>query len=335
MKVARLHSLADIRIHIEPAPRPGNEESLIQVKSVGICGSDLHWFREASIGDAQLDSPMVLGHEFAGVVEGGEQDGCHVAVEPAINCGRCATCVRGHPNLCWNIRFAGHGAQEGALREKLAWPDRFLFPLPESFSADDGAMLEPLGVAIHAVELAGLKPGMSVGVFGCGPIGLLILQVALAFGASDALATDILPHRKRAAAAYGATEAILARGGREREAVWEATGGRGVDIAFEAAGEQDAVDTAVAACARGGSLILAGIPAGDTTSFSASLARRKGLTIKLVRRMKHTYPAAIRMVESGQVDVRSLVSDRFPLERAQEAFECAIHRQGLKVIVHP
>lgn len=334
MKVARLHSRGELRIHNEPVPEPETNEALVRITSVGICGSDLHWFEEGEIGDAKLERALVLGHEFAGIIEGGDRHGQRVAVDPAISCGRCEHCRDGNPNLCWHIRFAGHGADDGALREFLCWPKQFLHRLPSSLSDEDGAMLEPLGVAIHAVDLAGIRTGMSVGVFGCGPIGLLILQVAKAAGATEIIATDRLPHRLQAARSYGATDTYLADRGAEAAAVLESTGGSGVKVAFEAAGEQDAVDTAVAACARGAKVILAGIPSGDSTSFSASHARRKGLTLKLVRRMKHSYGRAIRLVEAGRVDVSSLVTHRFPLEQVQTGFETARRREGLKVVVN-
>jgi L-iditol 2-dehydrogenase len=301
----------------------------LHVKAVGICGSDLHWFSEAAIGDAHLDHPLVLGHEFSGVTEAGVR----VAVDPAIPCGVCEFCQHGHPNLCEGMIFAGHGAQDGALREWMTWPSKHLFPLPDLLTSADGAMLEPLGVAIHAVDLGKLRPGMTVGVFGCGPIGLLIVQLARLSGASKILATDVLPHRVEAAKSFGAHQAFLAEAGQELSQMRAATGGRGVDVAFEVAGEQEAVDTAFAAVVPGGKVILAGIPAEDRTSFSASIARRKGLTIKMVRRMKHTYPRAIELVSRGLVDVRSIVTHRFPLAEAYEAFRVAERREGLKILI--
>lgn len=329
MKALRLHAPGDLRFHNEPAPHPGGNEQLVRIKAVGICGSDLHWVSQAGIGDARLEHPLVLGHEFAGVTESGE----HVAVDPALPCGECDLCQHGHPNLCERMAFAGHAAQDGALRERLAWPMKQLFPLPESLTSADGAMLEPLGVAIHAVDLGKLRPGMSVGVFGCGPIGLLIVQLARLSGASQILATDVLPHRVEAAKSFGALYAYVAEAGHELGELRSATQGRGVDVAFEAAGEQEAVDMAFAAVVPGGKVILAGIPAEDRTLFSASIARRKGLTIKMVRRMKHTYPRAIELVSRGLVDVRSMVTHRFPFEQAAEAFKVARRREGLKIIV--
>jgi len=329
MKSVRLHGTGNLQIHDEPIPVVGQGEKLVRVKSVGVCGSDLHWFSEGEIGDAKLEHPLVLGHEFAGVTE----DGQRVAIDPAIPCGRCEFCEHGNPNLCSSLIFAGHGKTDGGLREWVAWSEKSLFPIPDSISDADGAMLEPLGIAIHAVDLGKLKTGMTVGVFGCGPIGLLIIQMAKLSGAANIIATDKLTHRVEAAKRFGASEAFLVGDDSRLSVIQAAINGREVDVAFEAAGTQDAVDDAFAAVTSGGKVVLAGIPDGDKTSFSASTARRKGLTIKLVRRMKHTYPRAIELVSKGLVDVRSIVTHRFPLEQAREAFQVAQRREGLKILI--
>jgi L-iditol 2-dehydrogenase len=331
MKVLRLFKPGDLRIQDEPLPTPGANEALIRVKAVGVCGSDLRWFAQGGIGDATLDHPLVLGHEFSGETEAGES----VAVDPAIPCGVCELCQRGDSNLCPHVRFAGHSGQDGALREFLSWEKDRLHQLPDSLSESDGVMLEPLGVAIHAVDLAHLQAGMSVGVFGCGPIGLLIIQLARLSGASVVVASELLPHRVDAAKMFGAKHVFQPDPMVPETAILEATGGRGLDVAFEVAGTQGAVDDAFTAVMPGGKVILAGIPGEDCTSFSASVARRKGLTIKLIRRMKNTYPRAIRLVSGGQVDVRSLVTHTFTLEQAAQAFETAERREGLKVIINP
>jgi L-iditol 2-dehydrogenase len=335
MKVLRLHSTGEFLLHDEPIPEFSVNESLIRVTAVGVCGSDLHWFSEGGIGDAGLTRPLVLGHEFAGVIQDGEMKGDRVAVDPLIPCDVCEYCLEGNPNLCVKHHFAGHAEDDGALCEYISWPRSFLHRLPETLSDVDGAMLEPLGVAIHTVDLGKIKPGMTVGVYGCGPIGLLILQVARIAGAVKIIATDHLPHRIDAAREFGATEVVQAASGKENPEVLALTNNRGVDVAFEAAGENGAVETAVETCKPGGRVILCGIPGEDWTGFRASAARRKGLTIKLVRRMKLTYPRAIRLVDHGLVDVRSLVTHRFSMEEYKEAFSIAQKREGLKVIIVP
>jgi L-iditol 2-dehydrogenase len=332
MRVARLHGLRDVRLHEEAKPVPGPGEVLVRVEAVGLCGSDLHWFEEGGIGPSRITRPVVPCHEMAGRTE----DGRLVAIEPAIPCGHCALCLEGHPNLCPTIRFSGQGDDDGSMREWMAWPEHCLFPLPEGLTAADGAMLEPLGVAIHTVDLAHVRPGASVGVFGVGPIGLFCLQVARAAGAARLVATDLAtrPHRLAAARALGA-EAFAAEGAGEAKAIRQAVGGLGLDVAIEAAGVQAAVDAAAEAVRPGGRVVLAGIPSDERTSFKASTARRKGLTLVMVRRMKRTYPRAIALAAAGRVDLRSMVTHRFPLAEATRAFEVASSRGGLKVMVEP
>jgi L-iditol 2-dehydrogenase len=334
MQVARIHGAGDLRLHDEPVPTPGPGEVLVRVTAVGICGSDVHWWQEGGIGGDRVVQPLVLGHECAGVIESGPRRGERVAIDPAQPCGRCEYCEQGNVNLCSNLRFAGHAPQDGAMRSYFAWPAHCLVPLPDTMSDVEGAMLEPLGVGLYAADLGGVKPGASVGVFGCGTIGLSVVQVSRAAGATRVFATDLpgLPHRLEAARAAGAVP-IAADGGREVQAILAATGGRGVDVAFDASGEPAAVEAAVAAAKPGGRAILIGIPCEDRTSFTASTARRKDLTIRVVHRMKHTYPRAIALVAGGRVDVRSQVTHHFPLAGVAEAFAVAQRRAGIKVVL--
>jgi L-iditol 2-dehydrogenase len=331
MRVVRIHAAGDVRVEEEDRPRPAPGETLVRVRSVGLCGSDVHWFAEGGIDERRLVRPFVLGHEFAGVTE----DGRRVAVDPAIACGACAPCLEGHANLCQAIRFAGDGIHDGGLREWVSWPERCLVPLPDSLTEADGAMLEPVGIALHAVDLAHIRAGATVGVFGCGPIGLLLLQVARLSGAR-LFATDLAsrPHRLEAARALGA-EVFAADGGREGGLIRDAAGGGGLDVALEAAGENAAIDAAVEAVRPGARVVIVGIPSEPRISFPAGRARRKGLTLVLSQRMGHVYPRAIRLVASGRVDVRSLVTYRFPLAESRVAFEAAARREGLKVLIEP
>jgi L-iditol 2-dehydrogenase len=337
MKVLRLHGVGDLRLHSEPIPQPAAGEVLLRISAVGICGSDLHWFGEASIGDAQISKPLVLGHEFSAVVEDANSalNGQRVAVDPAIPCQECEFCLGGNPNLCSNLYFAGHGVDDGALCEYQVWPERNLYPLPDSLKDEEGALLEPLGVALHAVELGVIRPGAAVGVFGVGPIGLMIVQLARLAGASEILVTDRLNQRLETALSMGATQGYLVTDEWDEEELWHATSERGVEVAFEVAGENQAVETAINAVKPGGRVILVGIPSQDWTAFTASTARRKGLTIKLSRRMKFTYPRAMQLVEDGLIDVRSLVTHRYPLSEYEQAFQVAGRREGLKVVIAP
>ena len=335
MKALRLYGPGDLRLVDEAPPVPGPGEELVRVTAVGVCGSDLHWYTESGIGDVSLSRPIVLGHEASGVIESGPRRGLRVAIDPAIPCEKCEQCRAGHAHFCLALRFAGYGNTDGTLCEFVAWPSASLIPVPDSLSNADVAMLEPLGVALHAIRLGEIRPGERVGVFGCGPIGLFLIQLARASGATTIVATDVLPHRLAAAREAGATATALVAGGSERAELRAATGGHGVDVAFEAAGVDDSVETCVSLAASGGTVVIVGIPSEDHTTFTASTARRKGLTIKLSRRMNRVYPEAIRLVEAGFADVRSIVTASYPLAEHKDAFAAAAAREGLKVIVSP
>jgi L-iditol 2-dehydrogenase len=316
----------------EPEPTAGPGEELVRVTAVGICGSDLHWWDEAGIGDAVIGRPLVLGHEAAGVIEAGPRRGTRVAIDPAISCGRCRPCLDGYRNLCLNIRFAGHGDQDGAMRELLAWPSDLLHPLPDSVTDTDGALLEPLGVAIHALDLGHVRLGARVAVVGCGPIGLLLIAALRTAGASHIAAFEPLPHRREAALRYGADVCLRPDilPGDLRELV-----GEGADTVFEMAGTADAVTLSMAAARPGGRVVLGGIPSDDRITFEAATARRKGLTIAMVRRMNDVYGRAIALAAAGSFSLAPLVTDRFGLASAGPAFGIAAKRKGLKVVIEP
>ncbi|GAB4540681.1 MAG: sorbitol dehydrogenase [Anaerolineae bacterium] len=330
MRVARLHGIRDLRIEELPRPSPGPGEVLLKVARVGVCGSDVHYYLEGRIGHQIVTAPLVIGHEFAAWVAGlgdgveGLQVGDLVAVEPGIPCGECESCQQGHPNLCPDVRFCGTPPVDGVFREYTVMPAENCFVLPEGISAEEGAMLEPLGIAIHTVDLAHLKPGQTVAVLGAGPIGLLVAAVARAAGASEIYMTEPLAYRRQFALDYVADVALNPQDTDVVAEITRLTGGRGVDVAFEAAGAAETPDQAAGLARPGGKVIVAGIPADDTMIMTASIIRRKGLTIKLVRRMKHTYPRAIRMVQKGMLDVRPLVTHVFPLERIVQAFDMVV-----------
>jgi L-iditol 2-dehydrogenase len=284
----------------------------------------------------------VLGHEGAGVIMDGPRRGERVAIDPAIPCGVCRPCRDGYRNLCPRVRFAGHGRTDGAMREFMTWPDELLYPLPDELSDADGAVLEPLGVALHSYDLGHLPLGGTAAVIGCGPIGLLLIQVLRAAGARSVVAADPLAHRREAAAKFGADRVIgpaagAAVPGEPAGAADTLPEGAesGVDVAFEIAGTNDAVRLAIDAVRPGGRIVLAGIPDDDLTTFSASTARRKGLTMAMVRRMNEAYPRAISMAARGQVDLGPVVTHHFPLTDVAGAFSAANRRAGLKVIVEP
>jgi L-iditol 2-dehydrogenase len=336
MRASRLHGIRNLHLEKVPRPEPEAGQVLLQVASVGVCGSDVHYYLHGRIGSQIVTAPIIMGHEFSARVSGlgpGVDNltvGQLVSVEPGISCGKCEPCLQGHPNLCPNVRFCGTPPVDGVFAEYTIMPAENCFPLPEGFSPVEGAMLEPLGIAIHTVDLAHLQAGQTIAVLGAGPIGLLIAAVARAAGASQILMTEPLAHRRHFALEYVADAVLNPEKVDVIAEIGRLTGGRGVDASFEAAGESDTPEQAAAVARIGGKVIIAGIPTDDTMIMNASTVRHKGLTIKIVRRMKHTYPRAIRLVQTGMVDVKPLATHEFPLERIDEAFELvAGYRDGV------
>lgn len=318
MLAARLHGPRDLRIEEVPAPQvSGADEVVVRVTATGICGSDLHTYLDGRIGDTRLEGPLILGHEFAGVrLDTGER----VAVDPAQPCYRCDLCERGHPNLCRRLHFCGLYPDDGSLAELIRVPVRCCVPLPDALDDVQAAMLEPLGVALHATDLAKVRVGERVAILGVGPIGLLLAQTVRLAGAREVWVEDPLPWRREFARQQGAM--VL-------------TDDVEVDVAIEAAWGEAAIERAVALTRPGGRVVLVGIPSQDRCVLRHSVARRKGLTVVFSRRMKHTYPRAVALAVRGAVDLRSFVTHRFALADAARAFEvCANYRdQVIKAVV--
>lgn len=323
----RLHGPSDLRVEtmaFDAALQP--DEVLIRIAATGVCGSDLHPYETGSIGSTTLNQPLVLGHEFSGVIEkiGAEVKnvsvGTRVAVDPAWTCGICRECREGNPNLCRNQRFCGLAPNDGSLREKIVAPARFCHPMADSFSNAAAALLEPLGIALHATDLARIRVGSSVAILGAGPIGLCLSQTARLAGASEVYISDPLEYRQNFARKFGAVPLPP-----KIE----------TDVVIEAAWANESVQRAMEIAKPGGTVVLVGIPFEDTVSFAHSVARRKGLTILMSRRMKNTYPRAIRLVESGQIDLESLITHRFPLKETPQAFglNAKYKQEVIKIII--
>ncbi len=332
MTAARLYGPKDMRIDQVPHPGPpGPNEVLLRVTATGICGSDLHSYQDGRIGDTQVEAPLVLGHEFGGVIEaigpgeslGGDfaplSVGMRVAVDPAQPCGRCEMCEKGHPNLCWRLHFCGLFPDDGSFRQWMHVPAHTCFAVPDEIDDAEAALLEPLGVALHATDLAKIQVADSVAILGAGPIGLSILQLVKLSGADPIFVVDQFPWRLALAESYGALP-INFRDEDAVAAVRRATQDRGVDVAIEAAWSNESIQQTADMARLGGRLVIVGIPGNDQFHIKHSTARRKGLTIRMARRMKHVYPRAIHLAERGLVDLTGMISHRFPLERTPEAF---------------
>lgn len=342
MRVARLVAPRKFELFDEPLPIPAAEEALLRIEAVGICGSDLHRFRGVAFKDED-NGGLVLGHEFSATVEAiGEnvqqvRPGDRVAVEAANHCGNCEWCRKGLTNICPNVRFCGMPGVDGALREFMAWPAHLLHKLPRSLDFNDGVLAEVLGIGLHSIDLASMHAGMIAAVLGAGPVGLGVVHLLRRIsGARFIIADDQVEARCQAAIRLGANGAINASRENVYERIMAATLGRGVDVVFEAAGVDETCDLSVQIAAPGGKIILIGIPEDDRCAFAAGPARRKGLTVKFVRRSLMTYGRILSLMQKGIIEVRSMVTHHFSLENVQQAFELADgYRDGvLKAIIH-
>ena len=337
MRAAFIHGIRDLRLGEWPSPAAAPGEVPIRVAGVGVCGSDIHYYLEGGIGAAQIRAPFVPGHEFAGWVEQDRPElglarGQLVAVDPARPCGRCEWCHRGHVNLCPNVEFLGAPPHHGALTERIAVRPDQIFPVPDGFSVSEAVMLEPLGVAVHAMDLARPRLLESVAILGCGTIGLCLLQLARLAGVGQIIAIDPVGYRTEVARRLGAQDVAASH-----TAIDALTAGRGADLVLEATNSPLGFQHAAESVAIGGRVVLVGIPEGDSYTFAATLARRKGLTVRFSRRMGHVYPRAIRLVAERKVDMAALVTHRVTLDRAAEMFGLqADYRDGvIKSVIHP
>lgn len=334
MKAARWFGPRDIRLAEVPKPVPQPHEALIRIESVGVCGSDIHYYLEGRIGEQVITPPLTLGHEYAGIVEtvGESADpslvGRRVAVEPGIPCLNCESCRTGHYNVCRRMFFPGGPGCDGALCEYMTVHAAFCFPVPDAMNAQVAAMIEPAAVAVHTVELAGIRPGETAAIFGLGPIGLLTAQVAKLAGARLLFGVDLHGYRVAAARQMGVDAGRCVRadtpgsGGVETvDWIMEQTGGRGVDVAFDCTNtsEGPALACRVTRCA--GRCVLTGISGVDLDPFPVSVCRRRELTIHWCRRFCHNYPNTIALIAAGKLDVAALVTHSYTLEETQAAFD--------------
>ena len=325
------------------APRPGPGEALVRIGKVGVCGSDVHLYRDGHIGDIVAEGPVVIGHECMGVVEavgegvGGDLVGRRVAVEPARHCGRCRWCATGRRNMCPEMDFMGLPPTPGAFQEYLVHPADLLEPLPEAVSDEAAVVMEPLAIALHAVNLSRVQPGMSVVILGTGVMGTCVLMLLGLQRGARVVCVDLLPERLERAGEMGAAT-VRAEPSQRREveeAVLDIVGGYGADIVFECAGADETQWNMCEIAAPGGHAMVIGTNAADTVTYCCGTARRKAITIRTVRRSLNTLPACIELAARGLIRPELLVTHRFPAGRIAEAFQTvAGYRDGvLKALV--
>ncbi len=318
-RAAVLHGVGDLRIEERPVPEPGPNEVLVEVRAVGVCGSDVHYFEHGHIGDFVVEAPLVLGHESSGIVVGHgpgatrHRLGERVALEPGVPCGRCRECRSGRYNLCRDVRFFATPPIDGALARFVTIHEDFAHSLPEAVSDEAGALLEPLSVGLWAARRAGVRAGAKVAIAGAGPIGAVATLVCQLSGAAEIVVSDPVAARRARVVALGATRAIdPAEGGLALEAV-------DADVFFDCSGNEAAIADGIAAVRPAGVAVLIGMCPAASIEMPLQRIQNRELWVTGTFRYAHTYPDAIALVAEGRLSLDGLVDARFSLEESEQA----------------
>jgi len=342
MKAAILKGVGSIDIEEIERPIPQDGEVLIKVISVGVCGSDLHYYTHGKIGSFIVEKPLILGHEAAGeVVEIGQnvknlEVGDRVTIEPGVPCRKCEYCKTGRYNLCPDVRFMATPPIDGAFTEYVAFPEDFVYKIPDTMTYDEAALMEPLSVGVYAAERAGIKPGMKAVVLGLGPIGMVIAQAARAYGADPVVGTDVVQYRLDKAEKIAIDKAFSGKIEDLKNKIISYMGSE-PDVVFESAGSPTTLKLSTDLVKRGGKIVLIGMSPEDYVNINVGEILGKELDILGIFRYANMYPKAIKLVESGKIDLKSLVSKVYKLEDTKEALDYAIENknESIKVMVHP
>ena len=327
MKAAELCGLREFRLVDAALPDPGPGEVQVEVKAVGICGSDMHYFTEGGIGDSPCNYPVVLGHEPSGVLlkagpgVSGIDPGDHFALEPAVPCGACEPCGLGRNNLCNNMHFLSSGGIPGFFRERVNLPAHNLIAVPKHVGLKEATLVEPIAVALHSLTFPSLRAGETVAVYGTGPIGLLTIAALKLAGAGRIWAVDTVPHRRAMALAMGADVALDSPGSEDQ--ILKDTGNRGVDIAFDCAAGIDTVNQCARALVKGGRLVYTAIPGAIHMPFFVPAFRKKELSFFNVFRSNNQTERARDMLSDHVARFAPLLTHSRPIDEIQGAFEVA------------
>jgi L-iditol 2-dehydrogenase len=343
MQALVLKDLKDLELQEVPLPNLGDHDLLIAVKACGICGSDVHGYDGSS---GRRIPPLIMGHEASGIVaEVGSgvtafKPGDRVTFDSTMSCGACDYCRSGQVNLCDSREVFGVSCgtyrRNGAFAQYVAVPNHIVYPLPDSFSFEEAALIEAVSVAVHAAKLTGIKPGSSAVVIGTGTIGLLAIQAFRAFGCTNVFAVDVLPEKLEAARSFGADEVFLASDPLLFDKLNASTNGHGPDIAVEAVGAGPSIQTAINAVRRGGSVTLIGNLA-PTVEIPLQIVVTRQLRLIGSCASAGEYPECIALMASGQINVKPLISAVAPLSEGPEWFDRLYNKEPglMKVILQP
>jgi L-iditol 2-dehydrogenase len=334
MRVSVLRGVGEVAVEERRVPDPGPDEVLVEVGSVGVCGSDVHYYEHGRIGPYVVDAPLVLGHEAGGVVAQLGSDvatlrvGQRVSIEPGVPCRTCAQCLAGRYNLCPDVRFFATPPYDGVFAQFVVMPAAFVYPVPDAVSDDAAGLLEPLSVGVWACRRAQVGPGSTVLVTGAGPIGLIAAQAARAYGADAVTVTDVNPHRLALAERLGLRTVDVGTTSLA-DAKVEA------DVLLECSGNARATWDAVSTMARAGRVVLVGM-GGDTVQLPLSYVQDRELVITGAFRYANTWPTAIELAASGRVDLDAMVTGHYGLGEVESALTAAkSDPTSMKVVVRP
>jgi L-iditol 2-dehydrogenase len=320
-QAAVLYAPHDVRIEQRQVPTPGPRDVLVEVKAVGVCGSDVHYHEHGRIGSHIVRQPLILGHESSGIIiaVGENVDtsriGERVAIEPGIPDGVCRQCRQGHYNLCPNVRFFGTPPIDGAFTNYVTIPESFAYRLPDALSDEEGALIEPLSVGVWACRKAMLRGADSLLITGAGPIGLVAMKVALALGATDITMTDISPQRLEVAKRQGATRTINVAQESLASAALEA------DVLLECSGNQTALREGIRSLRPASRAVAVGMSPGEEVSVPMSYIQNREITLTGTFRYANTYEDAIALVAAGRVDLQSIITGYYPLQETEKALQ--------------
>lgn len=334
MKAAVMEKVGVIKMMDLPKPEPKDDEVLVHIKHIGICGSDIHYYEAGRIGDYVVEKPIILGHESAGVVEAVGKNvtkikvGDRVALEPGHTCGKCEFCMTGRYNLCPDVVFMATPPYDGAFCEYKAWPAHMAFKLPDNMTTEEGALIEPLAVGMHAANLANAAIGQTAVILGSGCIGLCTLLSLKARGVTKIYISDVIAKRLEKAKELGAAEVIDASKTDTIEEIMRLTDGKGCDMVFETAGNRITTAQTSRLVKIGGTIVLVGMAPDPKVMYDFGPLSNKEATIKTVFRYRNIYPTAIEAVSGGIIPIKEIVSDRFTLDQTPEAMEYSVKNKA-------
>lgn len=330
MKVAIMTDLNKLEIVERDIPTPKDNEVLVKIENVGICGSDIHYYEHGAIGDFIVKTPFVLGHESGGTVVQVGKDVTHlkvgdkVALEPGKTCGHCEFCKTGRYNLCPDVVFFATPPVDGVFQEYVAHEADLCFKLPDNMTTLEGALIEPLAVGFHAANQGGAHIGQTAVVMGAGCIGLVSMMALKAMGVSKVYVVDIMEKRLEKALELGADGVINSKETDAVKKIMELTNGAGCDLSIETAGTEITTRQTIEFAKKGSTIVLVGYSKTGEMTLPMSMALDKELTIKTIFRYRHIYPMAIDAVSSGKVNIKGIVTNIFDFDDIQNAMDSSV-----------